>query len=157
MFAYGMTTTEVPEVSTSNAARLLQMDKELGLIAPDYLADLIAVESNPLEDISALRTPVLVIKNDVIEFNVANQDLSFVLSRIRKSPVTRDGNSNDSNAPCNSRQENVFRLVPRLLDTARRGDQHIGCFEQEIRFASHAITRSCACIPSRYLFHLEQQ
>lgn len=48
----GMTPEQALQTATGNAAALLGKDKELGAVAPGYLADLVAVEGDPLSDIS---------------------------------------------------------------------------------------------------------
>lgn len=45
---------EILKSATSDAARLLQREGELGTVAPGALADLIAVDGNPLEDVAVL-------------------------------------------------------------------------------------------------------
>ena len=45
------------------AAAFLRQEKSLGRLAPGYLADLVAVKGNPLEDVSVLKKPVLVVKD----------------------------------------------------------------------------------------------
>jgi imidazolonepropionase-like amidohydrolase len=47
----GMTPAEALATATTNGAALLGMEKSLGAIAPGYLADLVAVEGDPLRDI----------------------------------------------------------------------------------------------------------
>jgi imidazolonepropionase-like amidohydrolase len=47
----GMTPAEALATATTNAATLLGMEKSMGLIAPGYTADLVAVEGDPLADI----------------------------------------------------------------------------------------------------------
>jgi imidazolonepropionase-like amidohydrolase len=47
---------------TSRAAESLQMEKQIGTIAAGYEADLIAVDGDPSEDITALRRVVFVMK-----------------------------------------------------------------------------------------------
>ena len=49
-----MPALDVLRSATSQNARLLNRDGELGVVAPGALADLIAVDGNPLEDISCL-------------------------------------------------------------------------------------------------------
>ncbi len=49
--------------ATSLAARSLGLDDTIGAIAPGMAADLIAVDGNPLEDITALRRVVFVMRN----------------------------------------------------------------------------------------------
>jgi imidazolonepropionase-like amidohydrolase len=48
----GMTPEQALETATANAAALLGKEKELGTLAPNYLADLVAVEGDPLSDIN---------------------------------------------------------------------------------------------------------
>jgi len=50
----GMTPAEALATATTNAAALLGKEKDLGAIAPGYYADIIAVEGDPLADISVL-------------------------------------------------------------------------------------------------------
>lgn len=63
MAAYGMPPKEVLRAATATAAAVLGKSKELGRIAPGYLADLIAVQGDPLKRIEVLETPLLVIKD----------------------------------------------------------------------------------------------
>ena len=48
--------------ATSVAAESLGMDKEIGAIAAGYRADLVATDGNPLDDITAVRRVVFVMK-----------------------------------------------------------------------------------------------
>jgi imidazolonepropionase-like amidohydrolase len=48
----GMTPEQALRTTTTNAAELLGKGKELGAVVPGYLADLVAVEGNPLADIN---------------------------------------------------------------------------------------------------------
>jgi imidazolonepropionase-like amidohydrolase len=50
----GMTSEQALVTATTNAAALLGKEKELGMIAPGYFADLVAVEGDPLKDIGAV-------------------------------------------------------------------------------------------------------
>jgi imidazolonepropionase-like amidohydrolase len=43
--------------ATSTAARLLQLDGQVGVVAPGAFADLLVIDGNPLEDIRVLTTP----------------------------------------------------------------------------------------------------
>ena len=47
---------------TSVAAESLGMGKEIGTVAPGYQADLVATDGNPLDDITAVRRVVFVMK-----------------------------------------------------------------------------------------------
>jgi imidazolonepropionase-like amidohydrolase len=47
----GMTPEQALAAATTNGAALLGMEKTLGAVAPGYLADMVAVEGDPLQDI----------------------------------------------------------------------------------------------------------
>jgi imidazolonepropionase-like amidohydrolase len=66
MVAYGMAPKEALRAATATAAAVLGKGKELGRIAPGYLADLVAVDGDPLADASVLRRVVLVVKDGVV-------------------------------------------------------------------------------------------
>lgn len=65
MVEYGMPPLRVLQSATAVNARVFHLDQQLGRIAPGLLADLIAVEGNPLSDIHALRKLRLVMKGGV--------------------------------------------------------------------------------------------
>ena len=65
----GMTPAEAMRAATISAAELLGMEEQLGRIAPGYVADIVAVRGNPLEDISTLRKPIVVIKEGKVHVN----------------------------------------------------------------------------------------
>jgi imidazolonepropionase-like amidohydrolase len=50
----GMTPEQALQTATGNAATLLGKEKELGAVAPGYLADLVAVDGDPLADINVV-------------------------------------------------------------------------------------------------------
>lgn len=58
----GMTPLDALRSATTETARMLGVDKQLGQIKPGYLADIIAVDANPAKDIRALRTIGFVMK-----------------------------------------------------------------------------------------------
>ena len=62
MVEYGMKPIDAIRSATVRAAELLRMEKEIGKIEPGKYADIIAVEGNPLDDISALTRVVFVMK-----------------------------------------------------------------------------------------------
>jgi imidazolonepropionase-like amidohydrolase len=66
MVAYGMAPKEALRAATATAAAVLGRSDQLGRVAPGYLADLVAVTGNPLEDIAALRRVVLVVKDGAV-------------------------------------------------------------------------------------------
>ena len=61
----GMSEIEAIRTATLNAADLLGLD-DRGIIKPGMVADIIAVEGNPLEDIRTLETVMFVMKDGVI-------------------------------------------------------------------------------------------
>ncbi len=63
MHDYGMPTNDVLRTATTFAAKVLDREGELGIIRDGAYADIVAIRGNPLENISALRDVVLVIKN----------------------------------------------------------------------------------------------
>ena len=53
--------------ATIHAAELIRSKDRIGRIAPGYLADVIAVNGNPLQDIRLLENAVFVMKDGVIQ------------------------------------------------------------------------------------------
>jgi imidazolonepropionase-like amidohydrolase len=66
MVKYGMTPLAVLQADLLNGARLLGWDGQIGALEPGYLADVIAVAGDPLEDIGALQNVNFVMKGGVI-------------------------------------------------------------------------------------------
>jgi imidazolonepropionase-like amidohydrolase len=62
----GMPPMEAIQAATIEASRLLKMENELGSIENGKLADIIAVEGDPLSNISAMRAVVFVMKDGKI-------------------------------------------------------------------------------------------
>lgn len=58
----GMTPLQSLRAATIEPARMLGVDKEVGLLKPGYLADIVAVDGDPTSDIRALRTISFVMK-----------------------------------------------------------------------------------------------
>ncbi|MFN0014485.1 MAG: amidohydrolase family protein [Saprospiraceae bacterium] len=50
----GMTPAQALQTATTNGAALLGMETELGAVAPDFLADIVAVSGDPLADIQVV-------------------------------------------------------------------------------------------------------
>jgi imidazolonepropionase-like amidohydrolase len=65
----GMTPVEALRTATTNAAELLGLGDRTGQIKVGYEADLILVESNPLQDIRALADVLLVVSNGRVGLN----------------------------------------------------------------------------------------
>jgi imidazolonepropionase-like amidohydrolase len=63
MVKYGMTPMQAIQAATTNAADLLGHSNEIGSIKPGKYADLIAVSSDPLKDISILENVEFVMKD----------------------------------------------------------------------------------------------
>ena len=63
---YGMTPLEALRSATSVNARLLHWEERIGKVRPGLLADLIAVESDPTRDISAMGRVRLVMKGGAV-------------------------------------------------------------------------------------------
>ena len=60
----GMTPEEALRCATVNGAALLGREADLGVVAPGFLADLVAVAGNPLDDIGAVTRHVLWVMKD---------------------------------------------------------------------------------------------
>jgi imidazolonepropionase-like amidohydrolase len=62
MVKYGMSPLAAIQAGTMNGAELLGWGEEIGRLKSGYLADIVAVEGNPLSDISTLQHVVFVMK-----------------------------------------------------------------------------------------------
>lgn len=65
MVAYGMTPQASLQAATSGNARIFHL-KNLGEVKKDFLADLIAVPGNPIEDISTMNSVQFVMKDGIV-------------------------------------------------------------------------------------------
>jgi imidazolonepropionase-like amidohydrolase len=66
MVEAGMPPLEAIRAATLVAAEVLDRGAELGRLAPGYLADLVAVEGDPLADVRVLERVAVVIKGGVV-------------------------------------------------------------------------------------------
>ena len=66
MVKYGMTPLSVLQADLLNGAKLLGWDGQIGTLEPGYLADVIAITGDPLEDISAVTNVGFVMKGGTI-------------------------------------------------------------------------------------------
>ena len=70
MVEYGMTPLQAIQSATINSAQLLKAQQTLGQIKPNFAADLIAVDGNPLEDVSVLENVDFVMKEGQVYKNI---------------------------------------------------------------------------------------
>jgi len=66
MVKRGLTPLEVIQAATINAAELLSWQDKVGAVEPEHYADLIAVEGDPLADITVLQRVNFVMKGGVV-------------------------------------------------------------------------------------------
>jgi imidazolonepropionase-like amidohydrolase len=66
MVQYGMKPLAVLQADMINGAKLLGWGDEIGQLKPGFLADIIAVKGNPLEDISAVEQVTFVMKDGTV-------------------------------------------------------------------------------------------
>lgn len=63
---FGMTPLQALQADLINGAKLLDWDVQIGQLKPGFLADVVAVRGNPLEDISAAQHVEFVMKGGVV-------------------------------------------------------------------------------------------
>ena len=61
-----MTPTQALEAATVNAADLLGLSADVGTLEPGKRADLIAVEGDPLQDVTVLKRVAFVMKDGAV-------------------------------------------------------------------------------------------
>jgi imidazolonepropionase-like amidohydrolase len=66
MVQYGMSPLAALKAGTLNAAKVLGWQDRIGALKPGYLADVVAVPGNPLQDIGVLQKVVFVMKGGVV-------------------------------------------------------------------------------------------
>lgn len=66
MVKYGMMPLAALRAGTLNGAKVLGWEGQIGALKPGYLADVIAVSGDPLQDIGALQTVAFVMKGGVV-------------------------------------------------------------------------------------------
>jgi imidazolonepropionase-like amidohydrolase len=69
MVKYGMSPVATLQADLLNGAKLLGWQGQIGALKPDYFADVIAVQGNPLQDISATQHVIFVMKGGVVYKN----------------------------------------------------------------------------------------
>jgi len=66
MVKYGMSPLAALQAGTLNGARLLGWQDQIGALKPGYLADIVAVPGDPLQDIGVLQNVAFVMKGGAI-------------------------------------------------------------------------------------------
>jgi imidazolonepropionase-like amidohydrolase len=66
MVKYGMSPLAVLQADLLNGAKLLGWEGQIGALEPGYLADIVAVQGDPLQDIAALQSVSFVMKGGVV-------------------------------------------------------------------------------------------
>ncbi|MBE0353164.1 Xaa-Pro dipeptidase [Pseudoalteromonas lipolytica] len=66
MVEFGMTPLQALQSATINSAKLLKVEDKLGQIKNGFLADIIAVKGNPLENIAVLENVQFVMKDGIV-------------------------------------------------------------------------------------------
>ena len=66
MVEHGMSPLAVLQADLINGAKLLGWEKQIGSLESGYRADIVAVQGDPLQDISALSNVTFVMKNGVV-------------------------------------------------------------------------------------------
>ena len=69
MVKYGMSPVATLQADLLNGAKVLGWQGQIGALKPDYFADVIAVQGNPLQDISATENVTFVMKGGVVYKN----------------------------------------------------------------------------------------
>jgi imidazolonepropionase-like amidohydrolase len=63
MVEYGMAPIDVLKSATSGAAQIMHVEETVGRVATGLVADLVAVDGNPAQDIAALQRVRFVMKD----------------------------------------------------------------------------------------------
>jgi imidazolonepropionase-like amidohydrolase len=66
MVKYGMSPLAVLQADLLNGARLLGWEGQIGVLESGYLADIVAVPGDPLQDISVLQNVGFVMKGGIV-------------------------------------------------------------------------------------------
>jgi imidazolonepropionase-like amidohydrolase len=69
MVEFGMTPIAAIQAATSEAAEMLDMAGELGVVAPGAYADVVAVAGDPLKDVAVLQKVGFVMKDGKVYRN----------------------------------------------------------------------------------------
>ena len=58
----GLTPLQALQAATTNAAELLQLTSDVGVLEPNHYADVVALDGDPLHDVTATSRVVFVMK-----------------------------------------------------------------------------------------------
>lgn len=92
----GMRPIDAIVAGTANAAKLLGVDKKVGTLTVGKLADIVAVQGNPLENIKTIENAVFVMKNGVVyknnngltaRNNFVSTDSEFWQNKLFQEPI----------------------------------------------------------------------
>jgi imidazolonepropionase-like amidohydrolase len=81
MVEFGLPPMLALVAATSNAAKLLRLDSDIGSVEKGKVADLILVDGDPLRDIGVMRRPSFVMKSGTIVRHEASSAASVEVSR----------------------------------------------------------------------------
>ena len=73
MVKFGLTPMQALQTATVNASDLLSWKEKVGSVAKNKYADIIAVEGNPLDDITIMEKVKFVMKDGVVYKNEIKQ------------------------------------------------------------------------------------
>jgi imidazolonepropionase-like amidohydrolase len=66
MVQYGMKPVDVLKADLLNGGKVLGWEDQIGILKPGYLADVIAIDGDPIQDISAVQKVAFVMKGGVV-------------------------------------------------------------------------------------------
>ena len=69
MVEAGMPAMETIQSATIIPSQLLSMDTEIGIIAPNFIADIVATNDDPIENINTMENVVFVMKDGKVYKN----------------------------------------------------------------------------------------
>ncbi|HZS56943.1 MAG TPA: amidohydrolase family protein [Bryobacteraceae bacterium] len=74
MVQYGMKPAQVLQADLLNGSKILGWEKQIGQLKPGYFADVIAVEGDPIQDMTAVQKVAFVMKGGIIYKNPNNNN-----------------------------------------------------------------------------------
>ncbi len=86
MVEWGMTPMQAIQSATVNAAELIGLDS-IGALAPGRFADLLAVDGDPLADVTRLEAPSFVMKDGVVYLRDGRPALAALADQAPEAPT----------------------------------------------------------------------